>query len=412
MKILHVNQSDLCGGAARAAYRIHSALCRNGLDSWMGVNRKVSDDWKVFGPRSRFEKALIRLRPAIGSALLRMLKTENKILHSTSLFSSSWPKRQNEFKPDILNLHWICGEMLSIHNVGRLRNPVVWTLHDMWPFCGAEHYTDDFRWRDGYFRANRPRYESGFDLNRWVWERKRKHWTRPLHIVTPSRWLAQCVQQSVLMRGWPVTLIPNAIDTDVWAPIDQRIARSLLGLPRDEPLLLFGAMKGGQEPIKGFDLLVTALQYLVRERKDLHLVIFGESAPREPVGFPFPTHYMGRLHDDVALRLLYSAADVMVIPSRRDNLPNTGVESLSCGTPVVAFDTCGLPDIVDHKQTGYLAKPFDTEDLAAGINWVLGEVDKKILDQNARNKALKTFSSSLVAAKYIELYEDILSASA
>jgi glycosyltransferase involved in cell wall biosynthesis len=102
----------------------------------------------------------------------------------------------------------------------------------------------------------------------------------------------------------------------------------------------------------------------------------------------------------------------MCIPSRRDNLPNTGVESLSCGTPVVAFDTCGLPDIVDHKQTGYLAKPFDTEDLAAGINWVLDEADKKILDQNARNKAVKTFSSSLVAAKYMELYEGILSANA
>lgn len=412
MRVIHITHSDIYGGAARAAYRIHSALLRSKLDSWVCVNQKISDDWKVLGPRNRVEKILIRLRQAIGSSFMRMLKTENQVLHSPSLFSSSCLKRQREFKPDILHLHWICGEMLSTRDIGRSRNPVVWTLHDMWPFCGAEHYTDDFRWRDGYSRANRPRYESGFDLNRWVWERKRKHWTRPLHIVTPSRWLAQCVQQSVLMRGWPVTLIPNAIDTDVWAPIDQRIARSLLGLPRDEPLLLFGAMKGGQESIKGFDLLVTALQYLVRERKDLHLVIFGESTPRDPVGFPFPTHYMGCLHDDVALRLLYSAADVMVIPSRRDNLPNTGVESLSCGTPVVAFDTCGLPDIVDHKQTGYLAKPFDTEDLAAGINWVLGEADKKILDQNARNKALKTFSSSLVAAKYIELYEDILSANA
>jgi glycosyltransferase involved in cell wall biosynthesis len=303
MKILHVNQSDLFGGASRAAYRIHIALCRHGLDSMMGVDRKISDAWKVFGPRNRIEKVLIRMRHAIGSLILRMLNTESKVLHSPSILSSSWTTRQHEFRPDILHLHWVCAEMLSIRDIARLRYPVVWTLHDMWPFCGAEHYTDDFRWRDGYTRKNRPTHESGFDLNRWVWERKRKHWVHPLHIVTPSRWLSQCVQQSVLFRGWPVTVIPNALDTDRWAPVDQRIARSLLGLPLDEPLLLFGAMNGGQEPIKGFDLLVKALQYVVGERKDLHLAIFGESAPRDPIELPFPTHYMGRLHDDVALQM-------------------------------------------------------------------------------------------------------------
>lgn len=406
MKILHLNHSDLFGGAARAAYRIHTALYRAGLDSWLGVDHKVSDDWKVFGPQNRFEKGLIRFRQSIGSAFKRLLKTENQILHSPAVISSNWPKRLNEFKPDIVHLHWVCGEMLSISDIGHLQNPVVWTLHDMWPFCGAEHYTDEFRWRDGYSCVNRPVTESGFDLNRWVWERKFKYWKRPFHIVTPSRWLAQCVKESALMRGWPVTVIPNALDTDVWAPVDQRIARALLGLPQDDPLILFGAMGGGRQSIKGFDLLLLALKKLAEDRKELRLVIFGESAPREPWPLPFVTHYMGHLHDDVCLKLLYSAVNLMVIPSRLDNLPNTGVEALSCGTPVVAFDTCGLSDIVQHQNTGYLARALDTEDLATGIEWVLADHIRLLaLSGMARTYAIENFSYANVASKYQSVYE-------
>ncbi len=409
MRIFHVNHSDLIGGAARAAYRIHQALLLdNSIDSLMVVDRKISDDWRVVGPQSALGRMQNGLRPYSGAIVGRLLKTENRILHSPSVFPSRWSNRLQKLRADIVHLHWVCNEMMSIGDIGRLPGPVVWTLHDMWPFCGAEHYTDDFRWRDGYLCTNRPSYESGFDLNRWVWERKQKHWQRPFQIVTPSRWLAGCVRESVLMKDWPVTVIPNALDTDVWAPVEKRLARSLLGLPLDEPLVLFGAMQGGLQPIKGFDLLLKALQYLGEDRKDLHLVVFGESAPKEPLSLPFATHYTGHLHDDVSLRLVYSAADVMLIPSRQDNLPNTGVESLSCGTPVVAFNACGLPDIVKHKSTGYLAKAFDPEDLAAGICWVLDKYEENNLSRNARNMVVRTFSSPLIAAQYISLYYRIL----
>jgi glycosyltransferase involved in cell wall biosynthesis len=409
MKVLHLNHSDILGGAARATYRIHNALWRAGLDSWMGVDHRASDDWKVFGPRNRLEKALVRLRPTIGAAATRLLKTGNQILHSPGLLSTSWPKRLKELKPDIVHLHWICNEMLSIQDIGRLSGPIVWTLHDMWAFCGAEHYSCDFRWQDGYMRNNRPHHESGLDLNRWVWERKRKQWERPIQIVTPSKWLAECVRKSMLMRDWPVSIIPNPIDTDVWAPVDQRIARSLLGLPLDVPLVLFGAILGGTQSIKGFDLLLESLRCLGKTRKDLCIVVFGQSAPQKSLSLPFIIHYMGHIHDDITLRILYSAADVMVIPSRKDNLPNTGVEALSCGIPVVAFNTSGLPDIVEHKKTGYLANPFEPEDLAAGVCWVLDASDNLNLARNARNKVLSTFAAHRIAAEYIKLYDKILS---
>lgn len=410
MRLLHLNQSDLWGGAARAAFRIHEGLQRIGLNSRIGVDRKISDEWAVLGPRNKFEKALSQLRPAIGNAFIRaMLKTGNQIQHSASLFSSSWPKRLNGIKTDILHLHWICGEMLSISDIGRLSRPVVWTLHDMWSFCGAEHYTEDFRWREGYKRNNRPASESGLDLNRWVWERKRKYWRRPFHIVTPSRWLGQCVRESSLMHDWPVTVIPNALNTEIWAPVDRTLARRLLDLPLDSPLVLFGAMGGAQSSIKGFDLLRAPLRHMWDSRRDLQLAIFGQSTPEKPEDLGFPVHYLGHLYDDLSLRILYSAADVMVIPSRQDNLPNTGVESLACGTPVVAFDTCGLPDIVNHMKTGYLARPFDAEDLAAGIQWVLADSSRYIeLSSNAREAAVTRFSENVVIPQYLAVYERAL----
>jgi glycosyltransferase involved in cell wall biosynthesis len=281
----------------------------------------------------------------------------------------------------------------------------------MWAFCGAEHYTEEFRWREGYLANNRPEYESGFDLNRWTWSRKRKHWQRAMHIVTPSRWLANCVQQSALMRDWPVSVVPNCLDTDRWQPLDKNLARQLLGLPRDVPLLLFGAMGGGNDPRKGFDLLLKALTHLRGQIQDLELVVFGQLRPKTPSDVGFPIHYTGHLHDDLSLRALYSAADALVIPSRQDNLPNTGVESLACGTPVVAFDVCGLPDIVEHQKTGYLATPFDTEDLARGIQWVIADRSlQQKLRQQSRAYAVEHFSNTTVAAKYKAVYENAVKA--
>ena len=315
LKVFQLNDSDISGGAARAAYRIHHCLRSQGIDSRMWVNKALAGDWTVGGPIGKMSKAVIVVRSQIGGQVRHVLKTDNSVLHSPALMPSCWSKRINESDADLVHLHWVCGEMLSIADIGRISKPVVWTLHDMWAFCGAEHYTEDFRWREGYARTHRPSYESGLDLNRWVWERKRKYWKRPFQIVTPSHWLGQCVRESTLMKGWPVTVIPNALNTDVWAPVERSLARRLLGLPQDQPLVLFGAMGGGHHRIKGFDLLRASLAHLRDQRSDLRLLVFGQNAPREPEDLGFPVHYLGHLHDDLSLRILYSAADVMVIPS-------------------------------------------------------------------------------------------------
>ncbi len=410
MHVIQLNHSDINGGAARAAYRIHHCLRAAGIDSRMWVNKALAGDWTVQGPLSKREKFSAALRGHIGGQLRHLPRTGNPIIHSPAILPSRWVKRLKDSDADIAHLHWVADEMLSIADIGRIEMPTVWTLHDMWAFCGAEHYTDDGRWREGYRRDNRPAHESGFDLNRWTWQRKRKHWHRPMHIVAPSRWLADCVRESALMRDWPVTVVANPIDTERWQPLEQRLARELLGLPADVPLLLFGAMEGGQDPRKGFDLLAEALEHLRNDphARGLELIVFGQRAPQSPPALGFPLHYTGHLHDDLSLRALYSAADALSVPSRQDNLPNTGVEAHACGTPVIAFDIGGLPDIVAHEHTGYLAKAYDTQDLARGIIWVLGQRDAGRLGKQARERAVERFAFPVVAKQYQEVYSQAL----
>ena len=415
MKVLHLNHSDINGGAARAAYRIHHALRAAGVDSSMSVNVAASGDWTVQAPLPKWSHLLAPLRPQLISFLVNTLRTQNRILHSPAILPSKRLKEINACDADLVHLHWIAGEMLSIADIGRIKKPLLWTLHDMWAFCGAEHYAFDDRWRQGYRRDNRPAHESGFDLNRWTWRRKLKHWRRPLHIATPSRWLADCVRQSALMRDWPVSVAPNCIDTERWRPMEQSTARQLFGLPQAAPLLLFSAAGGVAAHHKGFDLLVAALARLGQEIPQLQLVISGQHPARQPPDLGLPIHYVGSLHDDLSLCALYNAVDVVATPSRLDNFPNVAVEAHACGAPVVAFAVCGLLDIVEHQGSGYLAKPFDVDDLAAGIKWTLnlpatggGETTRQSLRLTARNRALQLFANDVVAARYKALYEQVL----
>lgn len=410
MKVVQLNYSDAVGGAARAAYRIHKALQTYGVDSTLLVNNASTDDWTVQAPKTDISRILSRVRPRLGALPTRLLRTRNPILHSPSILPSGRVHELNKGDADVVHLHWVQGEMLSISEIGQILKPVVWTLHDMWAFCGAEHYTEDFRWREGYRGNNRPSYESGFDLNRWTWQRKRKSWLRPMHIVTPSHWLAQCVRESALMRDWPLSVIPNPIDTEQWRPIEQALARELLGLPKDIPLVLFGAIGGGRDPRKGFDLLERALQHLRGNLSELQLVVFGQSRPRNPPDLGFHVHYTGHLNDHLSLRVLYSSADALLLPSRQDNLPNTAIESLACGRPVIAFDIGGLSDVVTHKENGYLAGAFDVEDLARGIHWVISDKARQVqLCEKARALAVRDFEAKTVASHYQTLFKTVIS---
>ena len=405
MKVLHINRSDV-GGAGRAVYRIHSALRSAGVDSTMWVNHSLTGDWTVKTPLKPVDRLFMRAAPHLANLSTKFLRTKNHIIHSPAFLPSKWLKYINDSDYDLVHLHWIGGEMLSIKDIAHINKPLVWTFHDMWPFCGAEHVSFDCRWKDGYLSTNRPSYESGFDLNRWTWERKNKYWKSPKQIVAPSNWLASCVRESRLMKNWPVTVIPNCLDITRWKPIDRDLARELIGLPKNIPIVLFGAYGAGANASfhKGFDLLASTFEYLHKKIDNIQLMVFGQLEPECPPNFGIPINYAGFLHDDLSLRILYSAVDVLVVPSRAESFCQTASEAHACGTPVVSFAVGGLRDIVDHRQTGYLAEPFDPMDLAKGICWTL----EKDLRASARSRATNLFSNGIVARNYIQCYRNSL----
>ena len=434
MNILHVCASDISGGASRAAYRIHRSLVQHGeakeLQSRLRVIQKLSDDPTVIGGPPVAERGFWqgrigrRILPRLKQKSCREFRTGNPELHSTAWPATgmgqellNWHRRG---EADVVHLHWLGDATLSIEEIGRLPMPLVWTLHDQWPFCGAEHYTSppkegetastDERFVLGYTAASRPDHETGPDLNRLTWQRKRMAWRRPIHIVATTTWLADCARRSALMGSWPISVIPYPLDLNSWAPFDQRQARALLQLPQDRPLVLFGAIRGTNDPRKGADLLLEALlrlQPLIQgtSLENMELVVFGQSPPAEPPKLGFPIHYRGRLQDDLSLRLHYAAADVMVVPSRQEAFGQTASEAQACGTPVVCFRTGGLTDVVEHGYTGLCVNPFDPISLSEGIKLICEKQELCVsMGVAARERATKLWDPKRISSLYRELY--------
>jgi glycosyltransferase involved in cell wall biosynthesis len=247
-------------------------------------------------------------------------------------------------------------------------------------------------------------------LSRRVYLRKKKAFSAidPLHIIGLSRWLHDTAQKSPLLARTDHVCLPNPIDTTIFKPLNQAECRRVWNLPENKKLILFGAMGALSDPRKGFRQLTKALETF-RDRADIELAVFGAGKPARPHKFGFKTHYSGVLYDDVSLVTLYNAVDVMVVPSLQENLSNTIMESLACGTPVVAFDIGGNPSLVDHKKNGYLAKPYDSTDLGKGISWLRDAEQYSKLSQDAMQKVKREFDSPMVAKRYIDFYKNVMS---
>jgi len=414
LKILQVSTEDNSGGASRSAYRLQQALLQENIDCSMRVLTHQTANSRVIAGRSARsfkEKVKDKLTQQLWDFSTRKWHTDNPIVHSFGRISAGICAELNQSSADVLNLHWI-PKLLSIEDIGRLKKPIVWTLHDMWPFCGGEHYTSDeegARFRQGYLANNRPATERGPDLNRQAWRAKQAAWQfRRFAFVCPSNWMAHCVGQSALFCDAPVTthVVPNPLDTDqLWRPIDKNFARRQLGLDPNRQYVLAGSA-GGMSKNKGEDLLPELMRHLQAQHgKQVDLIIFGRYAAALHEHWGCNVHWMGPVHDDAVMTTIYSAADVMIVPSRQDNLPNTAVEAMACGTPVAAFNLGGLPDIVDHARTGWLAKPGEVVDLACGLAWLLSESQRlSEMSAAARESVVKKFSPKEVVRQYVAVY--------
>lgn len=411
IKVGIVSHSDYLGGADRSAYRLHRALLKNEIDSTMFVDHAATRDNSVVVPGNKYSRFLKSLKPRLARVLDPLLasKTDEKL--STAFIPSGWAKFLNNSDVDVVHLHWPHNEMMSISDIGKITKPLVWTLHDMWAFCGAEHITHEKRFIEGYNKSNRSNQESGVDLKKWTWRRKVKKWQRPINIITPSNWMKDVAKSSYLMNKWSIQVIPNTIDTAFWSPADIKYSRNLLGLPQNRKILLFGAIGGRSNKNKGFEILKNALLHLSKTDLDPLLIIVGESNRKNNKIFGLDTFYLGHLHDDISMKLAYCSADVVLIPSKIENLPNMAIESTACGTPVVAFNTGGISDIIQHKINGWLAKKFEAADFADGIKWVFSNTaDTQLLSRNARKLAVENFNEKKIVEMHMEIYNELINA--
>ncbi|HOL57943.1 MAG TPA: glycosyltransferase family 4 protein [Spirochaetota bacterium] len=403
-----VNTLDNYGGAARACYRLHKALLEEGIDSKMLVQLKTGDDWTVLGPRTDMERSMGKVRSIIEKIPLKKYNINVTFSLNISPFSPV-VKRINEINPDIVHLHWVNDGFLKIENIPKIKPPIIWTMHDMWLFTGGCH-CDEYCGKYKANCGNCPILNSNKenDLSRKTWNRKNKAFSKikNMLIVGPGKWHTECAKDSLLLKNRKIWNIPNPIDTNVFKPFDKIKARELFGLPLNKKLILFGAINL-KDKNKGVKELQEAL-HKIKNINDIELVIFGSSPPEKEIDFGFKSYYLGRLNDDPSLVALYNAVDIVINASHQENLSNVIMESISCGKPVVAFNIGGNPDMIDHQINGYLAKPFDTDDLANGIKWVLNNPDYNELCKNAREKVLNNFDKKIVVKRYIELYKEIL----
>jgi glycosyltransferase involved in cell wall biosynthesis len=419
MKVLHISSFDIVGGAARAAYRIHQGLQKTGVDSQMLVQYKKSSDRYIIPLEGKVPS---RLRSYLNSVPLK-LYPDRQELFSPQWFPNPLEKKIRQINPDIINLNWVCNGYLRLETLAKLKQPLVWTLQDMWAFTGGCHYSAGCdRYQQTCGKCPQLKSDQDGDLSRWIWQRKATAWQNlNLTLVAPSAWMAKCAASSSLFKGLRIETIPFGLDTNIFQPIEKQQAREQLelnlspnlslNLPPDKHIVLFGAIAALGDFRKGFHLLQTALKKLSQTewQNRIELVIFGSEQPENPIDLGFPAHYLGSIKDNSLLRLVYSLADVMIAPSLEEAFGQTASESLACGTPVVVFAQTGLADIVEHQQNGYVANYGDTDDLAKGIAWVLE--DKKRHQQlsiQACEKAQQKFSLQSQADSYLSLFREIL----
>ncbi len=415
MRVLIVNTAERTGGAAIAANRLLHALNHNGVETRMLVRDRNTDASEVVNipPSWRlkanflWERGIIWLANNLSKHNLFQVDIANSGTDITSMDAFRWA--------DVIHLHWVNQGFLSLSNMERIMasgKPVVVTLHDQWYFTGICHYSSSCeKYRTQCERC--PMLKGHvMDLARRVFDRKRAMYeSSNITFVGCSRWMADLASHSRLTQGHTVTSTPNAIDTDVFKPMDKAAARQRHHLPADKKLILFGAQRITDER-KGFSYLKEACEHIAMHHPTLpgHLgvVVLGGDAASVKEALPLPVYTVNYLSSEDEIAQLYNAADLFVTPSLQDNLPNTIVEAMACGTPCVGFNVGGIPEMIHHQLDGYVADYCDSLDFAQGIASCLNEKRQHVLGAAARATALATYGETAVAQRYQAIYQQAL----
>lgn len=417
MKVLIVNTSENTGGAAVAANRLMHALNNNGEHATMLVRDKDTDDINVISLRrkwlQRWRFLLERLYIYIMCRFSRLHLFEIDIANTGTDIRSL-----KEFKEaDIIHIHWINQGMLSLDSIRKIIDsgkPVVWTMHDIWPataICHITHGCNSFKSQCRNCKYL-PNHGSNNDLANKIWLRKKKMLqNRHISIVTCSRWLAGEARKSSLLAGQTIVTIPNPIDTRLFCKRSAEEARKRLNLPQDKKIILFVSQRATNVN-KGMSYLFDACNMLAEQYPEMRdntcVAVLGGHSDEVMEGLPFAAYPLEYTSDTNRIIDIYNASDVFVLPSLSENLPNTIMEAMACGVPCVGFNVGGIPEMIDHRKNGYVAKYKDSADLANGIHTVLFEGNYDELSCNARRKIIDKYSQDYIAMRYIEVYNHAL----
>lgn len=415
MKFLLLNTSDNIGGAAVAAKRLINSLRRYESVKMLVCNKKtIAPD----------------IVPASTNGIQTIINRSRFLWERLIIFIANFFSRQNLFQvsiantgnnvikqsvvqeADIIHLHWINQGFLSLSDLKKLiasGKPVVWTLHDLWPATAICHYPDKCeKYQSKCSQCPLQVASPLFDLAAWTYKRKKKIGLDKVHFVGCSRWITKMAEKSSLLEGASFTSIPNPIDTSVFKPVNKSDARTLLHLSEDKFFFLFAAAKLSDKR-KGASYLIEACLVLKQYYEDkIEIVLMGNGSEELCCVLPFKVNSLGYISDQATMVAAYSCADLFVIPSLEDNLPNTIMESMACGTPCVGFATGGIPEMIDHKINGYVANYMDANDLANGIQWILNNPNPQVLSNACVKKVQENYTEEVVAKQYIALYEKLL----
>lgn len=378
-----------------------------------GLNARHIDTRILCREASQKNSVLMPSRPIIEKLLRRI--TNPIGLHDIHLISSFDVPRMTEFSAaDLIDIHCTHCATFSYLALPHItaNKPTVFTFHDMWPITGHCHASLDCqRWKSGCGKCPYPLTEPAIrrDATAIEWRLKNHAYQHSkFTIVTPSKWLQNLVRQSMLAT-FEVRHIPHGINTQVYQPIEKKLARTLLGIPDNKKILIFG-VETTKRPLKGADLLVMALQRLPDALKqELVLLTFGNETEGIIKETGIPSIPLGYLRNDHMKAIAFSAADLFIHPSRAENSPLVILESMACGTPVASFAVGGVPELVRDGITGQLAKPEHAGDLTRVIEEMISNPEAlNTMRQHCRNIVLKEYPIELQVSRTIDLYHRLI----
>lgn len=415
MKILIISTYDLNGGAGKASYRLFESLKSiPEYDVKMLVLEKRSNESRVINVNSFIIKYFIKIIQSLDNLFLLFYPKRNGMIFSTSWISFSPIKNYiKKFQPNIISIHWINNGFLSLNQIKSLQNitkaPLIFTMHDMWIFTGGCHYTLECqKFIQKCNNCQILKSKSKYDLSTFNFNRKRLFFNKisnNCYFVGVSNWITEEAKKSKILLNNNIVNLPNTIDTNFYFPISKIEARKALGIDSKKTLLLFGAMNANSNKLKGFDILKLSLNNL--DYNKYLLVIYGNNNDDFSIDINLETKCFGIIQDEISMRLLYSSADLFLLPSIQENLSNSVLESMSCETPVVAYNIGGNSDMIIHNYNGYLAKPFNYDDFTFGINYLVDN-DLTQLSINSRISVINKFSYPIVATQYKNFFEKII----